>query len=151
MVESLLRYGISAWGAAFPTNMSVLNVTHRFILKVMLKKNRLYPTESIFNDLKLFDLAQLYIRSVLLLTYKYKELRRTVANVYYTRNVVNKAVCIPFMAKTTTQRFLTFYGPKFYNVLPLEIRTINNIKLFNRQVTKYIIDNTGDFLEVLKY
>lgn len=150
LAESILRYGICFWGGAFPTNLEILNVTQHFLLKILLRKHRRFSSEMLYKELEVFDINQLFIRSALIFTYKKHDLKQLVVSNYNTRNRSNKLVQIPLATKTTTQRFLTYYGPKLYNILPLEIRTINSIKLFNKKVTRYLFDNPNQFLRVLQ-
>lgn len=151
LAEPLLRYCISVWGGTFPSNIGVLNVTQRFILKVMFFKSRFYSSELLFNELQILNLNQLYIRSALIFTYKHRELRQVPSITYYTRSVAYGKARLPILAKTTTQKFLTYYGPKLYNVLPSDLRSINNLKLFNKRLTQYILKNSNDFINALHF
>lgn len=150
LAESIIRYGISVWGSAFPTNIEMLKVAQRFLLKVMMKKPRLHSTEMLYQDSRALNINQLYIRAAVVYTYKNSDLRKLYYSSYKTRSQTNRALSTPLMTRTTTQRFLTYYGPKLFNMLPLEIRDINDMKFFNRRVTKYVSEHESVFVGILQ-
>lgn len=52
--------------------------------------------------------------------------------------------------KAHTQRFVTYFAPKFFNRLPPTIKsTVNNKRNFNVITKKYIQEHYGTFLDLL--
>src|SRR5204862_86131 len=49
-VQSVLQYGILAWGGALPSIMEPLAVSQRSIMKTILKKRIRFPTIDLFNE-----------------------------------------------------------------------------------------------------
>jgi len=63
LVESLLHYGIVAWGGTYKTNLKPLQTIQNYILKIIYKKKQyptLDPTNQIYNC-NIFNIQQLYI------------------------------------------------------------------------------------------
>lgn len=149
LAESIIRYGISIWGGTFPSNMNMLNITQKFLLKVLLHKQKRYPSDLLFAEANVFNIPQLYIKSVILFTYKNSELRNSVF-AYNTRSNARHDLNVPRLTKTTTQRFLPYFASKFYNILPIEIRSINSISLFSKKICRIIKTKEPEFLRVLK-
>ena len=40
LAELVLRYGISIWGGAFPSNLEMLKITQKYLIKIILFKNK---------------------------------------------------------------------------------------------------------------
>lgn len=151
LVESLLRYGIVVWGGTYTTNIEPLRITQKYIIKVILFKNKRHSSALLFDEFNVYDIDLLYVCSALLFVYKHRELiSPNILNTYSTRSQSNDNVQIPLLAKTTTQKFITYYGPKFYNLLPYHIKSINNRNLYAKKVKLYIAENTASFLGVLR-
>ena len=110
LAESIMKYGISTWGSAYPINLTLINISQRYLLKVIAHKNKQYPTENLFKDVDVSDIDLLYIKSVLVFVHKRKSLLTTdIKHNYITRHKTNLNVQIP----CHTQRFITYYGLSF--------------------------------------
>ena len=64
MIESGLSYSITVWGATYQTILSSLIITQKYILKVMLNKNKMYSSCQLFIDTSVLQINQIYIKSV---------------------------------------------------------------------------------------
>lgn len=92
----------------------------------------------------------LYVKSVLIFTFRNKSLLHTTVNHdYSTRNKVNYNLNLPQITRSTIHRSTTYYGPKFYNLLPIMIKKINNIKLFSKRLNTFIDENKSTFIRIL--
>ncbi|CAH1966737.1 unnamed protein product [Acanthoscelides obtectus] len=60
LIEPHLTYGILAWGAACSSHTYNLDVFQKSILKIIFKKPKLYPTEKLYADVRMYDIRQLY-------------------------------------------------------------------------------------------
>jgi hypothetical protein len=68
-VQSVLQYGIIAWGGTYKTLLDPLVVTQKAIMKTALRKTQRYPSELIFDEFQVLDIRQLFIRTTLKYTY----------------------------------------------------------------------------------
>lgn len=149
LVESILRYGIIIWGSAYSTNLESLNVSQKHIIKIILGKNKHYSSKLLFKQFNVFNLQLLYTKSVLIFTHKHKNVLNVIQHGYSTRQKYNLNVAIPQIRYTTTLRFITYYGPKFYNLLPAHFKQYNNISLFCKKVSEHIKNNKQNFTRLL--
>lgn len=125
-------------------------MSQKYLIKVILQKNRRYSTELLFQEFNVLNIDLLYTKSILIFTFKHKSLLRTnVEHNHITRHKINVNINIPQYTHSTTQRFIAYYGPKFYNLLPINFKQINNIGLFSKKITKYITENAPKFLNIL--
>lgn len=141
-VESLLRYGIACWGAAYDTTLKHLQVTQNFIIKTLLKKNNLYSTELLYNEhTNVFNIKGLYILIALQYTYLNESKYNHVDHHYSTRPKVSKHLVCTRASKNVTQRYIEYYGPRLYNHLPINLRNIRPYVKFKKKLKPYIINN----------
>lgn len=68
--QSIIQYGISIWGGAGKTTLIELERAQRAVIKVLLKKPFLYPTDTLFNEFGVLRVRQLYILNAYLHTFK---------------------------------------------------------------------------------
>ncbi|XP_060800592.1 uncharacterized protein LOC132901830 [Amyelois transitella] len=61
LCQSLLTYCIPVWGGAGSTHLLDLERAQRAVIKVMLKKPRLYPTDKLYKESGLLSVRQLFI------------------------------------------------------------------------------------------
>lgn len=152
LVESLFRYGLIIWGSAYQTTIEQIKISQKYILKIILHKKRQYSTQLLFIESNVFNIDQLYIKSVLLFTYKNKDkLLNLQTHNYSTRSAINLNVNIPIISRSTTQRFITYYSSKFYNLLPANIKLINNLKLFQKKTYLFLKENSQSFINILNF
>ena len=68
-MQSVFSYGISIWGCTNSTHTNVLSTTINLIIKTILGKPKLYPTCSIYSELKVRTIIQDYEWAILLYIY----------------------------------------------------------------------------------
>lgn len=140
LAESLLRYCIVAWGAAFNTTTQILQRTQNVILKIILFKNWRYNTEQLYKDTNVMNLKLLFsyqsLITVFLELHEY-EFR----NCYNTRATSNRELITNYCKKTITQRSFFYFSSKLYNVIPLYLKEITSKKRFKSELKKYILAN----------
>lgn len=149
LVESLLRYGIIVWGGTYKTNLHSLRVIQNYLLKVIYRKSRLFPTKLLYND-EICDITSLYIQSVCAFVHKNKYLKHYIEHIYETRNRTNKHLVIPVNHKQVNLKFLDYLAPKFYNLLPCGVRSITGMNSFNKKSKEYIFENYETFARILQ-
>jgi len=69
-VQSLLSYGIIAWGGSFKTIIKPVVVVQKAILKTGFKKNKRYPTNLLFQETETLSVRHLFIKQLLDHMYK---------------------------------------------------------------------------------
>lgn len=148
LVESVITYGIIVWGGIYNSFIEPLAVLKRLILKTIMFKDRQFPTELLYEEVKLLDLRNLYILKSLQFSYKNPILRPSINHNQATRSTLMDAVRVPRAGRTKNQYFITYLAPLFYNRLPIEIRELNNINIFTKRIAIFLLKNKNIFTEV---
>lgn len=139
-VASQLSYGIVAWGGACNSYVRGLEVIQKWILKIIFKKPRAYPTDDLFRDAAVLDIRQQFILAVA------SHMRRRAIAVQYpehryeTRNkalVCKKRRC----KKSIGQKSFTYVGRKIADLLPEPIKKVVNFQKYKREVRQWLLNN----------
>lgn len=150
IVESLFRYGILVWGGLYTTSLKKLKVIQNSILKIMYNKKRHYPTKLLYKNNEILNVRSLYILNACIYIYKKDELKVHIDNQYKTRSVKEQHIQVPHSKKNINQRFITYLGPKFYNLLPMNVRLAKTVKGFAKLCKEYINANYHKFVRYLE-
>jgi hypothetical protein len=71
-VQSLLQYGLLAWGGVSASALRPIAVTQRTLIKIILHKPLRFPTEQLFSEFRVLDIRQIYIKTLLIFAKTYK-------------------------------------------------------------------------------
>lgn len=113
-------YCITGWGGVSKTHLLPLEVIQRKFLKVLLNKPPRYSSDLLYEESGVFDIRQLFYKSLVLYQYKERgDLLRS-SHDYITRNR-NKYIT-PFASKSIGQRSYKYLGPTVFNSLPENIQ-----------------------------
>ena len=122
LVESILNYGIVVWGGACKTLLSPLHVAQKYIMKIMLFKNRRYPSEALFRESQILTINQLHIKSVLRFMMCCPYYKSGLLHNVNTRNAGRQNILVPSVRRSAAQRHICFIGPKLFNLLPVNLK-----------------------------
>lgn len=88
-VQSLLQFGIIAWGGANKTILKPLITVQKTIIKSALRKPRRYSSDLLFQEMRVLDVKQLYVKAILMHTYHNRDnMFEAVGHRYGTRGSV---------------------------------------------------------------
>lgn len=147
IVESILAYGILAWGAAYKNHINRLQITQKWIIKTMLGKTILYPSDLVFNESKIFNIRELYIQKAVKYIHKNKITSQyEISHSVNTRANVNGHLEVPFKTHTVCQQSISFLGPKLYNEIPSSLKDAKHMSSFCRQFKLWFADNNKEML-----
>jgi hypothetical protein len=138
LAQSILTYGIIAWGAAYKVTLSPLEVTQRTLLKIILRKPKDHSTVLLFAEAKVLSVHQLFQKIALLQTFKEKE-----SNGYnedssrLLRNL--NLIPIPLCNRDVMQHHYFYLGIIFFNNLPNEIQVLTDSIKFKSRIVEVII------------
>lgn len=148
LVESILTYGIIIWGGTYSSQLKNIKITQKWILKVMLWKNRRYSTEQLFLDSNVFNVNGLYILNIAKFVYRNRELRIPTNHIHNTRQNERNALFTPRPNFNLYKKSIGFTGPKIYNIIPEYLKAINNYKLFCKKLSIFIMHNLHLFDQI---
>lgn len=138
LVQSLLQYGIIAWGSVSRNYLQKLEIMQKRFLKLIFNKEYRYPTEQLYTETKVYCLRQLYYKNLLILQYKNKHMLTKVNHPYATRSKVNENNEIKRVEKKIGQKSFKFLGPRIFNKLPTEIRNSQSVNQFKYKIKRWI-------------
>lgn len=144
LVEPLLSYGIFVWGGAYNSNLESLKTIQNYIIKVMLRKPKLYSTRLIYNN-DIINIRTIYICTICNYLYKNISKQQYVTHKYSTRSIANSLLNIPRSNKTINQRFVDYFAPKIFNQIPKNIREIKNFCSYKKKCRQYVTNNLNRF------
>jgi len=64
-VQSILEGGIITWGRAYKSTLQPIIVKQKAIIKAALGRCQRYSAQSLFDEFKVLDVRQLYVRTIL--------------------------------------------------------------------------------------
>ena len=132
LVESIISYGIVTWGSASASAMSSLLIAQKYIIKIIMFKNRGFSTELLFKESNLLTLGQLYIKAVIRFMLNNQYYRNELLHNHYTRNAVNQNVSLAFVRRSASQGHISYVGPLIFNALPFSFRNKPFKKIKNK-------------------
>lgn len=139
LCQSIIAYGILAWGGAGKKLMLELERAQRAVLKVIINKPYRYPTNKLYKELKILTVRQLFIKSLITCQHR---------NHINLASTLNKRHSNPYktpICKTSfSQKYAAFLGPHIYNKINKHI----NISTCSLYCCKKKIDN---YLKLLNY
>lgn len=149
LVESILSYGILAWGGLYKNSLQNLQVTQNTLLKIMCHKSRLYSTTALYTDLNLLNIRSLYAYRCLL--YKFNPpIEEYAHSSHPTRYQHNLNLLVPFFKKNFSQRSVFYHGAKFYNMLPINLKKNIKYNKYKVQTKIYLKNNLNEFINILE-
>ncbi|CAH2005356.1 unnamed protein product [Acanthoscelides obtectus] len=148
LVVPLLVYGIIVWGGMYGSNLGQLKVVQNHIVRIILKKPRLYPTMQLYSQ-EINNIKILYILAVCSFVHASKKLNTNyVSHNYMTRANTTHNLNVPQSRRDLNLRFVTYLAPKFYNLIPANIRNIGNNKKFNISFNMFCWENREQFMRL---
>jgi hypothetical protein len=147
LVQSLLAYGVIGWGACCDSNLRILQVTQKSIIKNMFKYPRLFPSTQLFIELRFLTIRHLFVKKALLYVAKSpSDLRRSQQD-RVTRRMLSYNLEVPFRNTVFGQRQFACVAPRAFNCLPEDIREIGNANILRQRISEWILNLTTDDLQ----
>ncbi|CAB0015935.1 unnamed protein product [Nesidiocoris tenuis] len=130
LVQSVIGFGMIAWGGATSGVLNRLAITQKAILKVMARKPRRFPSNDLFQLIPVYSVQQLYLKSALIFFHKhpnYFPYNRT--NQYPIRLTSQTIIPAPLTRLWSTGRHI-------YNSLPYLLRSLPEDMLQPKNFTR---------------
>jgi len=141
-VQSLLQYGILAWGGAFPSIVSPLEITQKSIIKAALNKPRMFSTELLFDEFKVFTIHQLYLRSLILYIFMNRDtIFQKSVHSYSTRSAANFGIITPKITKTINSTSSFYKANIVFSQLPVHIKNPlpRSISTLKKSINQWLV------------
>lgn len=139
LVESHITYGIIGWGGVLNCHLLRLEILQKRILKVIFNKPLTYPSEELFRETRVYDIRQLYFYCIALRIFSEK--KNFINHVHQTRSRSMRNISVVLMHTRIGQRCSTYLGPKVYNCIPFEIRSLNSKHIFKKKLKQFLYNS----------
>ena len=141
LVESILRYGLVIWGGTYDVYLKEVHKVVNYILRIVLKKQKTYPSLKLYKKLEILNLYKLYALESICFVHNKITYYSHINHNYQTRAKQNFNLRSNKYNNTQQQNFIDYLGPKFYNKIDNNIKIIKNKKIFRRHALKFLLLN----------
>jgi hypothetical protein len=120
-VQSLLEYGIVAWGGSSSAVLKPLAVSQKAIMKKILRRSARYPTQLLFQEFPVLNIRQLYIKNLAIYILKNRNIFTNIEHNYHTRNRMQLGIQIPRLMHRLNTSNSFYLAHSLYRNLPWDI------------------------------
>jgi len=118
-----------------------LLIIQKCILKIAVKRSRMFPSDQLFLDYNVLDLRQLSVKHLLVYIFlNYSNIFTQPLNTYATRSNVNIGIFTPRMTRTFSTTNPFYNAHTLYKNLPNDLRGFDNFTLpaYKRKVVNWL-------------
>ena len=133
-----LNYNILHWGSTNPTHLNPLIIIQKRIVRTIAGADYLAHTTPLFRKLNLLKIVDLYKFQAVVDTHL--KILKGEYRIEHNVNTRNRNLSKPkFHGKERTIQSIATSGPKLWNSLPPELRSIESIPRFKRQLKTFYV------------
>ncbi len=134
-VQSIIEGGIIIWGGTFKTNLQSLMVTQKSILKASLQKPRRYPSDNIFQEFEVFDVRQIFVRTLTNYIHKHSEfIFQNSEHTHQSRTAQNCGIHMPRLQRTFSTTCPYIISHYVFQKMPRELRQFHLFSQANYKI-----------------
>jgi hypothetical protein len=137
LINSKIEYGLEIWGGAFSTTIRPIIILQKAFIRIISYKTRLEHTFQLFRNLNILPIRNLYVYKTLKMFFD-KSVEKRICHFHrVSRNRLN--VVVPKPNLTTFRKFYLFLAPRFFNILPNDIKECQVKDVFLRLLRKHLM------------
>ncbi|CAH0547221.1 unnamed protein product [Brassicogethes aeneus] len=141
LVNSVLGYGILAWGGILKTHLNNLERVHKRIVKIMFKKDLYYSGNQLLQEKNILNVRQIYAQQ--LIKWQFKNEKYTKTHAYNTKGSIN--ITTKKATKTIGTKSHTYLAPRLYNFLPISLT--NTKYITNKKIKVWLFKQSPHKIE----
>ena len=134
-----MNYGILCWGSACKSVLLPLKVAQKYIIKVLLFKSKLYPTDLLFRDSEFLNIRQLYCVRIIIFSLRFNIFNNMARHYIHTRAVHT------LQSFSITERNINFNAIRLLNILPIQFKN-RNLSKINKSKIKVWVNQSSDLI-----
>lgn len=141
LCQSLLTYGISAWGGAAEKYIKPLNTAHKTLIRIMFKKPYLHPTENLLITNNLLDIRKLFIKKIIQINC-IKSSPCHITHPHNTRAKSHNQLQVPKIKSTFAKKHVSYLAPLIFNTFLKETTyciTQKNLKRLDKHFNTWLL------------
>ena len=138
-----LTYNIIVWGSTNPSHLNPLIILQKRIVRILAGSEYLAHSTPLFLKLSILKLLDLHKYFVCM--YMFDERNREDFSINHNLNTRNRNNLQPkFHRLSKTQHALSYVGPKIWNDLPCNIKSVRSLPIFKRKLRNYLLSSYGE-------
>ena len=139
LVYPYLTYCGVVWGFAGTSHTKRLTILQKRIIRIITKQDPWAHTEALFSRTKILRVEDIhkYLTAIYIYKNPSKYSNNLTAHQYSTRHVFLRA---EFRRPNSIQRSMNHVGPRIWNSLPAELRSIQSLAIFKKTLKKYYLE-----------
>lgn len=139
LIHSRIQYAVNAWGSTYKYLIEKVRITQNHFIRIILRKHMRESSFPLYTELKILPIQHLYVYKVLRLFYNISGNFETSNLVYSTRNAKKNLFRIPKVKKSIFRNSFMYSGPRYFNLLPNNIKLSNNRKMFCKNLREWLL------------
>ena len=151
LVNSKLEYGLVLWGGSYSITLKPIILLQKAFIRILSWKAKLEHSAPLFKQLYILPLKNLYVYKVLRVFFDRSSSVNQVKNLRK-ETLRNKLdVSVPKPNKTHFIKFYSYLAPKFFNLLPNELKQCEVRTRFLKSVKKFLmgIEDVETFFQII--
>lgn len=142
LVQSVIEYGICGYGRADSTILEQLKIAQNSVLKIMYKKDKMYPTKKLYQELSILPVKKIFHKNICATIHKHKE--KYIKETDHPHQLRRKNIIVKTFKTKKGQKALEYIGIKYYNELPESLKNEKEEKIFKLKVRDWLKKNDLD-------
>ena len=152
LIHCHLTYANIIWGNNYNTIIDKIQILQNKSVRLVFKGNTYLDTNNLFEKFKILKMVNIYQQQASIFIFKH--IHYLLPTIFYITNFLelhkdsttrnlrnNRDLYIPY-AHTNTRLFTIKYsGPRIWNSLPAELRSIINIIHFKKNLKKFLLQS----------
>uniref|UniRef100_A0A8D8VD09 Reverse transcriptase domain-containing protein n=1 Tax=Cacopsylla melanoneura TaxID=428564 RepID=A0A8D8VD09_9HEMI len=149
LAQSLIQYCLVIWGGSYQNVIDPLRRTQNILLRIILKKDRMTHAKILYDTFKVPPLTDLYIYKLLFFSVKHAEKWTFPVHAHNTRQKHHTQITRTNLSLIRTH--FIYLGEQAYNILPAEIKMINNKNSLKSALKKFLenVENKNKVIEII--
>lgn len=154
LVQSRMEYGLLIWGGVYLSRLQPLIMQQKRLVRIVMSKSYSEPSRPLFISLKVLPLRHLFIYKVLRNFFVRSGNIPENENEWIERLRNPRLVFVPKPKTTFFTKCISFLAPSILNRMPVTLKNISSIHLFNREAKNWLLslesEDVEDILSIRK-
>ena len=139
LVYPYLTYCNLLWGKTYRCHLKPIEILQKRCLRIMNNSEYRDHTRPLFFSNKLLQLGDIYKFRLATFMYKSPVFVSSFSRIHSHNTRDRESLRPQFQRLTVSQKSLSFQGPNLWNEIPAEIKDVDRVTIFKKQLKEYLI------------
>lgn len=140
LIQTHISYGILGWGGLSKTALYPLEITQKWVLKIIHDKEYTYSSDKLYEEAHVLDTRQLFIFNMAIELFKHGDWLLTFpSHAYHTRCRISGKTRVRKCSKRIGQRSYTYLCSKLYDIIPSDIKNTIMLHRFKSKLKTWLM------------